>query len=198
MLRKSLYISLSLFLLFFGSTLLFQSCKRCKEKVCNFTFNVSDAYEEDSLNRNTRDGIDTSLTGIHFSYIAFNEPNNPACAWQNFGFNSVYAFTKYCEVLNSIINDSYVISFDRDINFNNTNIPAGTNLVKYSAFKNNWEIENTGESIGGNANILGIIKLDTALSNQILFDTGKYNVTFGFSTDDGQEIRGKLDVVYKL
>lgn len=197
MIKKSLILSLSVFILLFALTVLFQSCK-CEQKVCNFTFNVSDAYEEDTLNRNINDGIDTSLKGIHFSFIAFNEANNPACAWESLGFSSAYATTIYCKVLNPIVANSYIVSLDRDISFNSTNIPAGTNLINYTAFKDHWTIDNVDEGARGSATIFGIVKLDTTLSNQIQFDTAKYNVTFGFSTSDGQDMRGNLDVIYKL
>ena len=197
MFKKSIILSFGIFLLLFSCSLLFHSCK-CEKKVCNFTFKVITSSEADSLNLNNDDGIDTSLNGIHFSYTAFYEAENPACAWRSVGFNSAYAFTQYCTVLNPIIAESYIIKLDKDILFNTDTITAGTNLIKHPALKAHWNTDNIEDGFRGSAQIYGTIHLDSTISNQIVFDTGMYDVEFGFATEDGQNLSKKLKVVYKL
>ncbi len=151
----------------------------------------------DSLNLNLDDGIDTSLNGMHFTFLAFNEQDNPACTYHNIGFSSAYAFTKHCKVLNPILPESYIVRLDKDIRFNSDTIPAGTNLINHPAFKSHW-IKNSFEWGKNNVSIEGSIVLNSTIYNQIVFDPVIYNVEFGFSTEDGQSLRKTLDVVYKL
>lgn len=190
-------LGLGMFCFLFCCSVLLQSCK-CEVKVCNFTFNVSASYGPDSLNLISDDGIDTSLNGIHFSFVAFHEHTNPACASVNFGFNSAYAFTRYCTIINPIIEASYTLSLDKDVLFNSDTIAAGTNLINYPAFKDHWQIENTEIGYNGGGEIHGSLALDSTISNQVLFDTGEYDVEFGFATEDAQNLRQHLKVVYKL
>jgi hypothetical protein len=197
MLKKSIVISLSLFALFFVSSLLFQSCK-CEEKVCAFRFQAFDFFNgvSDSLNTVTDDGIDTSLNSLEVTYTISHDGSNPACAWQSFGFNTAYAFTQYCEVLNAINPGSYFLKLDRDLVFNTITIPAGTDLMKQQDLIDHWNLE----TYPGfrNAQLSGTLRLDSATTQLIQFDAGNYKVEFGFSTDDGQNLNGTLDVVYKL
>lgn len=197
MIKKTLLLSAAFFGLFFSLSILFQSCG-CEEKVCSFKFQAYDFYKgtEDSLNTNWEDGIDTSLNKMNVYFALSHDVVNPACAWQNIGFNSAYAFTQYCEVTNAIISDSYFLKLDRDLVFNTTTIPAGTNLVTDPSLKDHWTIESR-EGFKG-SQLVGSILLDSAITQMIQFDTGAYELEFGLSTDDGQNLNGNLDVIYKL
>lgn len=148
---------------------------------------------------NREDGVDTSLAGLHFSFIVYNDPNVPACAFKNIGFSTARALTRSCKLLNDLVSDSYVLKMDKDILFGGVTIAAGTNLMTYPAFKDHWEKSDQGNGIARNSGeIYGKIKLDESLYNQIDFTTGKYNVELSFETTDGQNLSQQLDVVYKL
>lgn len=195
MFKKSIYISIGIYSILFCSTILFQSCCKCENKICTFDFNIRNI---DSLNKNGSDGVDTSLAAITVSYTAFEEANNPGCAFRNVGFNSAYAFSKHCTVTNSILSDSYKLKLDKDIVFNGVTISAGTNLIKQADLKDHWIIENSNDGFGGTGQLFGTVSLDTTIASQIQFIAGTHDVTFSFSTDDGQNLSKHKNVLFKL
>lgn len=200
MVRKTILISISTFCVLLIVSIFIQSCKPCKQKICDFTFNVLFENEADSLNINLEDGIDTSITGLHFSFEAFNDPDNPACAWKYIGLNTAYAYTPHCTVTNPIVDDSYWCSFDREIILMSDTIKSGVNLVQHLNLKEHWTLNNifAGNGSPPRVRVEGSAHLDSMIFNQLQFETGLYNVTFGFSTEDGQELRKDLKVIYKL
>lgn len=199
MFKKSIFIGLGMFVFMFCTTLIFQSCRPCENKICNFEFNVQ---LEDSLsqayNLNTTDGTDTSLNKLSFEFYAFEEVDNPACAYLNFGFNTAYAFTQYCEVTNDILDGSFILQLDQDLTYNGNTIAAGTNLITQADLKDHWSISSDNFGKGSSGQIFGQVSLDSNLMSQIQFNTGSHDVSFGFATDDGQNLLKHKNVVFEL
>lgn len=172
-----------------------QSCCTDEFHICStldFLIHTDENGDLVQFNKNTDDGIDTSYNHFNFALSATSDKVEKSCGIVVPFISSAHATSCDYQVVDSIPRSNVNLSLDRDITFDNTVVPAGSNLLSHPATQN--AISYTADYF---YSYNAIIKMDSANLAKLQFDTGYYQVSVSTTTTNGTKGAASRQVLFK-
>lgn len=141
----------------------------------------------------TADGVYTFAEDETLRFMIIGEGGDQIC-WLpvNPFVQTAYAFSPCAEFQNFLQQSTFSLALDRDIQFGNQLIPAGTNLLDNPQIARQTEIDIESDCF------LYIVSLQfsTASQNDFLFEQGEYELSFSCKTDDDRSLETSGRVIF--